>query len=147
MSGLFLAEIVLPGVKRSVSVARRCVGEVLTVAGHDDVDDVRLVVSELVANAVAHIASGEPGGFVTVEISSVDAVTAYIEVIDDGALTVPEVRNADADDCGGRGLWLVEAVAAGWGVRDEGYQRRVVWAEMSTRNGTSACATRAGGRK
>jgi len=142
MSVLFLAEIVLPGVGRSVWVARRCVGEVLIVAGHEDVDDVLLVVSELVTNALAHTASGEPGGFVTVEITSLDAVTAYIEVIDEGAATVPEVRNADAEECGGRGLWLVEAVAARWGVRDEGYRRRVVWVEMSTKNGTSACAAR-----
>ena len=92
------------------------------------------MVGELVTNAVAHTASGEPGGFVTVEVSSFDAVTAYIEVIDDGsAATVPEVRNADADECGGRGLWLVEAVAVSWGVRDEGYRRRVVWAECATR--------------
>ena len=114
------------------------------VAGHEDVNDVQLVVSELVTNAVAHTASGEPGRFVTVEVSSLDAVTAYIEVVDDGATaTAPEVRKADADECGGRGLWLVEAVAARWGVRDEGYRRRVVWAEMSTKNGTSACAARA----
>jgi anti-sigma regulatory factor (Ser/Thr protein kinase) len=144
MSGLFLAEIVLPGVTRSVSAARRCVGEVLMVAGHEDVNDVRLVVSELATNAMAYTASGEPGGFVTVEVSSLDALTAYIEVIDEGsAVTVPEVRNSDAEECGGRGLWLVEAVAASWGVRDEGCRRRVVWAEMSTKNVTSsACASR-----
>ncbi|MEV6157484.1 ATP-binding protein [Nonomuraea sp. NPDC052129] len=108
-SGLFLAEIVLPGVARSVAVARRCVGEVLMVAGHADVNAVRLVVSELVTNAVSHSASAEAGGFVTVEVTSLDIATAYIEVIDDGtAMTFPEVRNADAGDCGGRGLWLVE---------------------------------------
>ncbi|MFD1537914.1 ATP-binding protein [Nonomuraea guangzhouensis] len=143
MSGLFLAEIVLPGVTRSVSVARRCVGEVLAVVGHEDVNDVQLVVSELVTNAVAHTASGEPGGFVTVEVTSLDAATAYIEVIDEGAaVTVPEIRNADAGECGGRGLWLVEAVAVGWGVRDGGYRRQVVWVEMSTKSGTSAGAAR-----
>lgn len=141
--GLFLAEIVLPGVERSVSVARRCVGEVLVVAGHADVNDVRLVVSELVTNAVSHTASGEAGGFVTVEVTSLDTATAYIEVIDDGtAMAFPEVRNANAGDCGGRGLWLVDTYAARWGVRDEGYRRRVVWAEMSTKNGSSACAVR-----
>ncbi|MEV1247040.1 ATP-binding protein [Nonomuraea sp. NPDC049750] len=146
MSGLFLAEIVLPGVERSVAVARRCVREVLIVAGHEDLNDVLLVVSELVTNAVSHSASREPGGFVTVEISSVDAMTAYIEVIDEGSVTIPEVRNADAGECGGRGLRLVEALAAGWGVRDEAYRRRVVWVAMSTKDGTSACVARAGGR-
>ncbi|MBT2230251.1 ATP-binding protein [Nonomuraea sp. NEAU-A123] len=105
------------------------------------------MVSELVTNAMAHTESGQPGGFVTVELTSLDAFTAYIEVIDDGAVTIPEVRNADAGECGGRGLWLVEAVAARWGVRDDGYRRRVVWAEMSTKNGTSACAARGDGAK
>ncbi|MEU4232537.1 ATP-binding protein [Nonomuraea sp. NPDC026600] len=135
MSGLFLGEIVLPGVKLAVPLARRCVADILTTAGHADVADVRLVASELVANAVTHTASGRPGGLVAMKIAAVDAETAYIEVIDEGAATVPRVRKAGTDDCGGRGLRIVEMSAVEWGVRDGGLGRRVVWVEMSTKAG------------
>ena len=128
-----MIEIVLPGVKLSVPMARRCVGEILAVAEHQDVDDVRLVVSELVGNAVVHTASGRPGGVVMVGIAEVDAATVYIEVVDEGAVTVPQVDTPGMDECRGRGLWLVEQFATEWGVRDGGLGRRVVWAEMSTK--------------
>ncbi|MBT2228841.1 ATP-binding protein [Nonomuraea sp. NEAU-A123] len=136
-SGQFLGEIVLPGVERSVSLARRCIAEILTAAGHVDTDDVRLVVSELTTNAVAHTASGHPGGVVTLNIATVDAATLCIEVIDEGATTVPEVREAEVGECGGRGLWLVEAFATRWGVRDGGSGQQVVWVEMSAKDGAS----------
>ncbi|MEV6151313.1 ATP-binding protein [Nonomuraea sp. NPDC052129] len=140
MSGLFLGEIVLPGVKSSVPLARRCVADILTAAGHEDVADVRLVTSELITNAVAHTASSRPGGLVAVKVAAVGAEMAYIEVLDEGAATVPRARTAGADDCGGRGLQIVEMFAVAWGVRDGGLGRRVVWAEMSTKADASACA-------
>ncbi|WP_433512700.1 ATP-binding protein [Nonomuraea sp. CA-143628] len=114
--------------------------DILTTAGHADVADVRLVASELVTNAVAHTASGRPGGRVAVKVAAVGAEMAYIEVIDEGAATIPRARTAGADDCGGRGLRIVEMFAVGWGVRDGGPGQRVVWAEMSTKASASACA-------
>ncbi|MEU0564323.1 ATP-binding protein [Nonomuraea sp. NPDC005983] len=128
----FLGEIVLPGVAHSVAVARRCLGEILTASGHRDVDDARLVVSELVSNALVHTASGLRGGVVVVEVIAVDAVTVRVEVADDGADTVPRPREFGDGDCHGRGLWLVEQVAAKWGVRRLGGRRRAVWAVLTT---------------
>ncbi len=40
---------------------------------------------------------------------------AHIEVIDEGADTVPRPRISEADDCTGRGLWLVSQLSAKWG--------------------------------
>lgn len=128
----FLGELVLPGTKCAVPVARRCVGEILMAVGYRELDGVCLVVSELVGNAVVHTASGLFGGLVTVEVFAVDVAMARIEVTDDGADTVPRPCEADGTDCHGRGLHLVEEVSARWGVRLLGAGQRTVWAETPT---------------
>ncbi|WP_214103905.1 ATP-binding protein [Acrocarpospora catenulata] len=52
-----------------------------------------------------------------------------VEVIDEGsAAGKPELR-ATPDGCGGRGLWLVEQIAATWGYHDD-HRGRVVWFEL-----------------
>ena len=140
MNERFLGEVVLPGVAHSVAVARHCVGAMLAAAGHRVVDDVRLIVSELVGNALIHTASGLHGGVVTVEVVAVDAEVVRVEVTDDGAVTVPRVRVSGGDDCHGRGLWLVEQVSLKWGVRLLGAGQRAVWAETFTGQAVPACA-------
>ncbi|MEU8247630.1 ATP-binding protein [Nonomuraea sp. NPDC048916] len=132
MSGQFLGELVLPGVVHSVPVARRCVGEMLTAAGHRDVEAARLVVTELVTNAVIHTASGRPGGVITVEINTIDGGMARIEVIDEGASAVPRPRVPDQEHQNGRGLWLVERSSLRWGMRRAALEWCVIWAEVST---------------
>ncbi|MGS2644082.1 ATP-binding protein [Streptosporangium sp. LJ11] len=79
-------------------------------------DDVLLLLSELATNAVAHSDSGRTAdGRVTVYVART-TTTVHVEVTDDGsAASAPAVRVPEADDDGGRGLWLVEMVAAGWG--------------------------------
>jgi anti-sigma regulatory factor (Ser/Thr protein kinase) len=135
----FLGEVVLPGVTRSVAVARHCVGEMLAAAGHRDVEDARLIVSELVSNALIHTASRLLGGVVTVEVIAVDIEIVRVEVTDDGADTVPRVRVPGGDDCHGRGLWLVEQVSLKWGVRLLGAGQRAVWAETFTGQAVPVC--------
>ncbi|MFV2198480.1 ATP-binding protein [Nocardiopsis sp. LOL_012] len=80
-------------------------------------EDVRIVVSELVTNALRHSASGLPGGHVLVELER----THHLElrVTDDGprpgtAATVPTVPDQDPLRPGGLGLRLVEAVCTRW---------------------------------
>ena len=144
MNGLFLGEIGLPGVAQSVGVARRCVEEILSTAGHRDVGDALLVVSELMCNAIVHTASGLYGGLVTVEVIALSAELSSIEVTDDGADTVPRPRPATDDDCHGRGLWLVDQVSAKWGVRLLGGGQRAVWAETLTTQNAPARAADSG---
>ena len=86
-------------------------------------DDVTLVVSELVTNAVVF-----GGGDVTLSVG-LDDGTIQVEVTDaepDLPDTPPAAVNADA----GRGLLLVSRLARRWGVRpaDGG---KVVWAELA----------------
>ncbi|MFS1298153.1 ATP-binding protein [Streptosporangium longisporum] len=90
-------------------------------------DDVLLLLSELATNAVTHSDSGRGAdGRVTVYVARLPG-TVHVEVTDEGSDTsAPAARVPGTDDDGGRGLWLVEAVAAGWGsYRDE--RGRSVW--------------------
>ena len=86
-------------------------------------DDVELVVSELVTNAVR---AGSP----TVNISMSLERTRIVVRVSDQAVGWPEERDAAVDDPGGRGLPLVSALSASWGVRlvETG---KIVWAELA----------------
>ncbi|WP_433512983.1 ATP-binding protein [Nonomuraea sp. CA-143628] len=132
MTERFLSEMVFPGETWVVPVTRRIVAAILSGAGHQDVECARLIVSELTANAIQHTASGHSGGLVAVDVVGLGADLARIEVTDDGADTVPRPRLSDGLASRGRGLRLVEHVAASWGVRRSGGRHLTVWAEVPT---------------
>ncbi|MEV0593825.1 ATP-binding protein [Nonomuraea cavernae] len=131
MSERFLSEMVFPGERWVVPVARRCVGSILLGAGYpEDVDNAQLIVSELVTNALQHTASGCAGGLVAVDVLGVGGQLARIEVTDDGADTVPRPRLSDDLDSRGRGLRLVARLSTAWGVRALGGRQLTVWSEF-----------------
>ncbi|MEU4829597.1 ATP-binding protein [Streptosporangium sp. NPDC023615] len=84
-------------------------------------DDVLLLLSELATNAVTHSDSGRTAdGRMTVYVARLPGAV-HVEVTDEGSdASAPAVRVPGTDDDGGRGLWLVEAVAAGWGTYRDG---------------------------
>lgn len=86
-------------------------------------DDIILCASELAANAVRHSCSGLADGTfgLRVEISEGDHVR--IAVDDEGG---PWVETASGPACG-RGLVIVTALAADWGIVT-GQAGRTVWA-------------------
>jgi anti-sigma regulatory factor (Ser/Thr protein kinase) len=128
----FLVETVVPGVDWAVPVIRHCVGRTLTAAGHQNVENAELVVSELVSNSVLHTRSARCGGLVTVEVRAISDALVRIEVTDEGARTSPCPRESGGEDCHGRGLWLVEQVSARWGTRPQPLGWNTVWAEVFT---------------
>ncbi|MEV0348360.1 ATP-binding protein [Nonomuraea sp. NPDC050680] len=132
MAERFLGEMVFPGETWVVPVVRRCVAAILLGAGHRDVDNARLIVSELVSNALQHTASGRGGGLVAVDVVGFGADVARIEVTDDGARTIPCPRASDDLDSRGRGLKLVEQISTTWGMRRPGSGHLTVWAEFAT---------------
>ncbi|MEU6655967.1 ATP-binding protein [Streptomyces sp. NPDC046900] len=96
----------------------------------DDAETAALVMSELVANAVRH-ARG-PKIRMTVNRPADDRV--YVAVVDREPRRLPELRTPAADALQGRGLLLVDAVAARWGYDFMGtgvhpWGKRV-WAEL-----------------
>ncbi|MEV0592019.1 ATP-binding protein [Nonomuraea cavernae] len=141
MSDQVLVELTFPGVAAWVPLARRWVADALVAAGHRDMDGARLVTSELVGNAVLHTGSGRPGGLIMVRVSEVADAVARIEVIDEGAKASPHPRRSDDDECGGRGLWVVQQSSISWGTRNAPLRWNLVWAEMSTLEALSAGAT------
>jgi anti-sigma regulatory factor (Ser/Thr protein kinase) len=72
----------------------------------------RLVVSELVTNAVRH---GE--GAIELRLWR-DGTTVRGEVVDEGGGFEHEVRAEGWDDVGGRGLGIVERMTRRWGIRE-----------------------------
>jgi serine/threonine-protein kinase RsbW len=92
------------------------------------IDDVVLVATELVTNAIRH---GEPlsGGQVTVTWQVVDR-EVLIRVTDGGAASRPRVRHPSPRETSGRGLALVEALATRWGV-DDTPNGTTVWAALT----------------
>lgn len=77
--------------------------------------DAALAISELVSNAVAHSRSGQPGGTIAIAITA-RRDDVRIEVRDAGGPGAPVVRTAQEGEHG-RGLQIIEALAAGWGTR------------------------------
>jgi len=110
----------------SAALVRRVLSEELstTTIGPDRIADVVLVASELVGNAVVHTDSGDLDIGWTVEAT---AVTVWVS---DASPVIPEQRVADAADTSGRGLAIVAAVAAEWGVEPLGTGKRV-WARVA----------------
>jgi anti-sigma regulatory factor (Ser/Thr protein kinase) len=116
-------ELVLPSVPQSVSQVRRYAVAACTALGYDgDCDTLALLVSEVATNALIHGA-----GQVRVRVLHAGP-RMRIEVSDD-SVSLPVPRRAGTDAEGGRGLALVEALAADWGVeaRDTG---KTVWFEL-----------------
>ncbi|MDQ1024788.1 anti-sigma regulatory factor (Ser/Thr protein kinase) [Streptomyces umbrinus] len=111
----------------SAACARTFVADTLTEWELDDrLDDVLICVSELATNALKHGAPADRDFLVRVACRS---ERLRVEVCDQGDET-PTVRLATADDCQGRGLFLVGALADDWGVAFRQEDGKTVWAEF-----------------
>lgn len=118
-----VARAVLQSDGRTGAQARRFVQEVLAEAGLDDLaDDAVLLTHELVVNAVLHAAHAP-----TIEIH-VTGDRVRIEVHDRSSVA-PVVGVLDPRASSGRGLTLVERLAADWGVclQPNGSGGKAVW--------------------
>ncbi|MDH2428396.1 ATP-binding protein [Sphaerisporangium sp. TRM90804] len=119
----------LLGVPESVGLAREYVREKL---GHDHpvLDDVTLLVSEVVTNAVIH-SNSRNGGKVTLAIVDCHDLI-HVDVVDAGSSKAPAVRG-DIYAENGRGLMLVETLAHRWHVYDDP-AGRTVWFQVKYRH-------------
>ncbi|MDX2675585.1 ATP-binding protein [Streptomyces sp. NY05-11A] len=119
----------LPRHPASVGLARRRVREHLAAWGHRPDDpalaDAVLVVSELATNVVRHGPLLERE--FEVAVTALGDGSCLIEVSDEGRLE-PRVRLVGEGEEHGRGLHLVEHLAAAWGVWTRGRHGKTVWA-------------------
>jgi anti-sigma regulatory factor (Ser/Thr protein kinase) len=94
-------------------------------ASREVIDDVKLLVSELVTNAVRHPRND---GFIGLEVQLRDG-RVRVEVTDPGdGFKKPRIGSPPPDALGGRGLLIVDRIATAWGV-SPGKPTRV-WFEL-----------------
>jgi anti-sigma regulatory factor (Ser/Thr protein kinase) len=113
-----------------VGLARRFVLAALD-PGSPIRDDVGLLVSEGVTNALLHSSSGHEHGTFTVGYF-LSGRSIRVEIRDGGGPAQPRRRVHDLESVTGRGLDLFEALADRWGHRGD-ERERVVWFEMDLR--------------
>ena len=92
----------------------------------DIVEDVILVASELVGNAVVHAAACFDDDLDVSWDVEADAVMVRVR---DGSRDVPRPRSTTDNETGGRGLAIVAAIAADWGVHETRAGKQV-WARI-----------------
>jgi serine/threonine-protein kinase RsbW len=87
-------------------------------------DDLVLLTSELVTNAILHSRSGRPNRVFTVRATFQPGDYAWVEVVDEGGAWACD----QLDDEHGRGLGIVSAIAGNgnWGI-DGDAASRVAW--------------------
>jgi len=115
------------GGPRAAGRARNELARLSPDLGGPGVETLRLLVTELVTNAVRH------AGAAAVElVVAVNEKTVRVEVANPGTPFEPRVGSAGREEESSWGLFLVDRLSNGWGVLDEsGYQR--VWFEISRR--------------
>ncbi|MBQ0848763.1 ATP-binding protein [Streptomyces sp. BH-SS-21] len=89
------------------------------------IDEAQLCVSELVANVITHVGPGTPARLVI----SVSGTHVRIEVHDPDTRALPILLDATSDAENGRGMALVGAITARWGVQLLA-DRKVTWCEL-----------------
>ena len=105
-------ELTLPAEPGSVAEARTKVCDALEpYLANGESETLKLLVSEVVTNAVKHGDSGHP-----VELHAHWNAEVRIEVSDHGDGFTPAPRAAALDEPGGFGLYLVGQLAERWGV-------------------------------
>jgi anti-sigma regulatory factor (Ser/Thr protein kinase) len=114
----------IPRDERAPAVARRMVDGLAGVLPETTVDQARLLLSEVVTNAVRH---GD-GDTVRVMLDAVDGDQLRCEVMDEGTGFVPKARDKPSMVEGGWGLHLVETLSRRWGVREGSTH---VWFELA----------------
>ncbi|MEU1570040.1 PAS domain S-box protein [Streptomyces collinus] len=117
---LDIARTELPATASAVSAGRSFVVETLAAWGcAHRADDVRLLVSEVLTNAVQH-AEGP------VSLHLRRTATELAVEVSDLSPQLPQPRLAAQDEESGRGLVLVDTLADSWGVRPE-EQGKTIW--------------------
>jgi len=117
------------GLPTTVSHVRRDVRAILGPCPEVIANDLELVVSELVANAIKHSRSGEPGGTYTVRISH--QVTekipyVWVEVVDQGSSSWDGTFRPEPT----HGLAVIQQLSTWTGSDDEPDGRRAVYARL-----------------
>ena len=116
--------IELDGTSGAPGKARHAVELHLSLIEDAQLLDARLLVSELIANAILH---GDPDSGVVLHLAAA-ATCVRVEVCDGGSGFAFSRRPRHEDALGGMGLRLVDTIASRWGVA--GDECTCVWFEL-----------------
>jgi anti-sigma regulatory factor (Ser/Thr protein kinase) len=119
----------VPAQPSSAAVVRQRISADLARAGLPEglIDDVVLVATELLSNALRH-ARSLPDDQLDIRWE-VRQDSVSIKVTDGGGRHQPHVRHPGPAETNGRGLSIVETLAEEWGV-EEGAATATVWATL-----------------
>jgi len=124
-----------PAAPSTVPAARKAFAEAFAGLSDDVLENGKLVLSELVTNAVRHGADPERG-WVHIVIHHVPT-SMRIEVTDSGeSESEPVLRVGDEERTSGWGLFLVARLADRWGVESD--HTTTVWCELDLSSAGSA---------
>jgi serine/threonine-protein kinase RsbW len=127
LRGEALERRTFPGRAEEVGQARHFVISALGACAA--IEDAALLTSELVTNAICHTATGSDGAF-EVAVQH-EGSFVRVEVTDEGSETTPApVPRSATFGSSGRGLAMVDTIAARWGYQPSG-RGRSVWFELS----------------
>ncbi|MFD7121888.1 ATP-binding protein [Streptomyces sp. NPDC059922] len=123
--------LILASDPESAAAARTYAREFVTYyvpdASEDQITDVQLITSELVTNSIRY--GTEPDDSLLLVL---DARPGRVRIeVHDPVQRQPQVRPESDERDGGRGLFIVDAIADRWGVTDQPFGK-AVWAEVTT---------------
>ena len=120
----------LPALPGAVSEARHWAASVAGgLLDEDQSASLRLIISELVTNALRHGAA--EGERIDLAVTPKPEFLC-VQVTDDGPGLAPRPRALETDEEGGFGLYFVEQLARRWGMTRENRRTRV-WFELDYR--------------
>lgn len=123
-----VAELVISATPPSVAWARRWVVRQLEVLGAGDecLCIAELLASELITNAVRHV---PVDGMVTIRVNP--ELTTVVVAVHDGSEELPSMGEPGPEDLCGRGLPLVDQLAAQWGADLDADGGKTVWFRLT----------------
>jgi anti-sigma regulatory factor (Ser/Thr protein kinase) len=122
----------LPAKAVAPSIARGTLDPLSRQLSEDTYFTVQLLVTELITNSLRHAEFGEDDA-IDIRIEA-NGHKTHVAVCDPGGGSQPKLLEQDLESTGGRGLFLVDAMADAWGVRTN--DRTCVWFELSGQNGS-----------
>jgi anti-sigma regulatory factor (Ser/Thr protein kinase) len=117
----------LPAKAVAPSIARGTLDPLRSRLPDDSYFTVQLLVTELITNSLRH-AQFRDHEAIDIEVD-VDENRTRVCVCDPGGDSLPRLVEQDLESTGGRGLFLVDAMADHWGVRTN--NRTCVWFELA----------------
>jgi len=100
----------------------------------DLVDNVELIVSEMLSNAIRHGLTGARDLPITPNLVGLGLLRrggTVLCAVSDPSSDIPVVREADAFAESGRGLHLIDSLSASWGWTPPNRAGKAVWATVS----------------